>query len=204
MRNKLLHIIGLLLCSGLCIAQVPAERLYEAWEKEDMSVWRHYLDSTQWGSLSLADQAKYLNYEYGYVALVADGQVEDNKKARIDTFATHLVSLRYYLQSAPYMAYRAAECAFRAKCSTMDLIPMGLKAQRLISSAFKYDKKDPFALTVAGVLDFYTPPLFGGSRTRAMHYFKEASKYYEQAGDTVNNWNYKMAKTADTFFVTKK
>jgi hypothetical protein len=102
------------------------------------------------------------------------------------------------------MAYKAAECAFRAKASKLDLIPMGLKAQRYVRSAFSYDKKDPFALTVAGVLDFYTPPLFGGSRTRAMHYFKEATKYYEQAGDTTKNWNYQMAKTADTFFAPKK
>lgn len=203
MRNKLL-LIWLMLCSGLCYAQVPTERLYKAWVEQDMDVWRNYLDSTKWETLSLADQALYINYEYGYVALVADGQVSDEKEARIDTFATHLLSLRYYLQSAPYMAYRAAECAFRAKCSTMDLIPMGLKAQRMIRSAFQYDKKDPFALTVAGVLDFYTPPLFGGSRTRAMHYFKEAAKNYEQAGDTVNNWNYTMAKTADTFFAPKK
>ena len=203
MRCKLL-LIGLMLCSGLCFAQIPTERLYTAWQEQKMDVWRNYLDSTKWETLSKADQAVYINYEYGYVALVADGQVQDEKNARIDTFATHLQSLRYYLPSAPYMAYRAAECAFRAKSSTMDLIPMGLKAQRLISSAFKYDKKDPFALTVAGVLDFYTPPLFGGSRTRAMHYFKEATKYYEQAGDTVNNWNYKMAQTAETFFAPKK
>ena len=203
MKNKLLLIL-LILCSGLCSAQIPTERLYKAWEKQDMSIWRNYLDSTKWETLSHADQAIYINYEYGYVALVADGQIKDEIEARIDTFATHLLSLRYYLQSAPYMAYRAAECAFRAKSSTMDLIPMGLKAQRLIRSAFQYDKKDPFALTVAGVLDFYTPPLFGGSRTRAMHYFKEATKYYEQAGDTVNNWNYQMAKTADTFFAPKK
>lgn len=193
-----------MLCSGLCCAQIPTERLYQAWLQEDMTIWRNFLDSTKWETLSKADQAKYINYEYGYVALVADGQLEDEITARIDTFATHLQSLRYYLQSAPYMAYRAAECAFRAKSSTIDLIPMGLKAQRLISSAFKYDKKDPFALTVAGVLDFYTPPLFGGSRTRAMHYFKDATKNYELAGDTVNNWNYKMAQTAETFFAPKK
>lgn len=193
-----------MLCSGLCSAQIPTQRLYEAWLQEDMTVWRNYLDSAKWGTLSLADQAVYINYEYGYVALVADGQVKDETQARIDTFATHLQSLRYYLPSAPFMAYRAAECAFRAQNSTMDLIPMGLKAQRLIASAFKYDKKDPFALTVAGVLDFYTPPLFGGSRTRAMHYFKEATRYYEQSGDTINNWNYMMSKTADTFFAPKK
>lgn len=193
-----------MLSSGLCFAQIPTERLYDAWEKQDMSVWRHFLDSTKWDSLSLADQALYINYEYGYVALVSDGQIEDEKETRIDTFAAHLFSLRYYLPSAPYMAYRAAECAFRAKISTMDLIPMGLKAQRNIHTAFRYDAKDPFALTVAGVLDFYTPPLFGGSRTRAMRYFKDATRYYEQAGDTVDNWNYKMAKTADTFFAPKK
>jgi len=202
-QNKLLLIL-LMLCSRLCFAQVPTERLYEAWLKQDMSIWRAYLDSTKWSSLSLADQAIYINYEYGYVALVADDQIADDKEARIDTFATHLQSLRYYLPSAPFMAYKAAECAFRAKASKLDLIPMGLKAQRYVRSAFSYDKKDPFALTVAGVLDFYTPPLFGGSRTRAMHYFKEATKYYEQAGDTTKNWNYQMAKTADTFFAPKK
>ena len=203
MRSKLLF-IGLMLCSSLCFAQIPTERLYTAWEKEDMDVWRNFLDSTKWETLSKADQAIYINYEYGYVALVADGQVQDEKNARIDTFATHLQSLRYYLPSAPFMAYKAAECAFRAKVSKLDLIPMGLKAQRYVRSAFSYDKKDPLALTVAGVLDFYTPPLFGGSRTRAMHYFKEATKYYELSGDTVNNWNYKMAQTADTFFAPKK
>ena len=154
MRSKLLF-IGLMLCSSLCFAQIPTERLYTAWEKEDMDVWRNFLDSTKWETLSKADQAVYINYEYGYVALVADGQVQDEKNARIDTFATHLQSLRYYLPSAPFMAYKAAECAFRAKVSKLDLIPMGLKAQRYVRSAFSYDKKDPLALTVAGVLDFY-------------------------------------------------
>lgn len=187
MRNILISLF--LLCPILCMAQYSDKDLYAAYLSKDMSLWQRYLTQTEWSTLSPAEQARYLNYEYGYVATAIDTHAPDAKQL-VARFGEHINAMTSVLPEATILTYRSAHAAYRAKLSVWELVSQGMLAFRYEHRALAADPTNALALTLAGNVYFYAPKILGGSKTKAHRYYQKAVHAYRQQGDTLNNWNY--------------
>ena len=181
-------------CIGLCLsmglhAQFSDKDLFIAYLHSDMPAWDRYLHSERWDTLSLKEQLRYINYEYGDVATAIDAKQPDAKE-HLEAFKAHIDALERILPEATYKTYLSSYCAYRAKLSTLEFVKQGLKAKNLAMEAAQSDPTNPLALTLVGCIDFYAPAIVGGNKERALQTFKQTKRLLELSGDTINNWNY--------------
>lgn len=188
MRRNILAIL-LILCPVLCFAQYSDKAMYQAYLQQDMTFWNQYLHDTDWSTLTQKEKARYLNYEYGYVATAIDTK-QDDAKQHVAWFLEHINAMESVLPASTILMYRSSYAAYRAKLSSWEYAKQGLRAFNLAKDAVKADENDPYALTLLGCVDFYAPSLFGGSKSRALQLFRKAERIFVERGDTINNWNY--------------
>lgn len=180
----------LLLVPSLCMAQYSDELLYRAYLEEDMVTWNRYLTHTKWEHIqSIRERARYLNYEYGYLATAVEERKEDVKD-RVAAFGDHIELMNEYIDDGTILTYRSSYYAYCAKLNAKEFISMGIKAMNTAKQAVAVDSLNPLALTLMGCIDFYAPGIFGGSKSRALEAFNKAKAIYMQNGDTLYKWNY--------------
>ncbi len=174
---------------SMAFAQYTREQMYRAWLHTDMSYWDRYLHATDWSVLSQEDKARYLSYEYGYVATAIDDKLPDAEQ-HIHAFKAHIDELSAVLPSSTITMYLSSYAAYRAKFWAKEFISQGLQAKRLAKEAAEMGPTDPLALTLSGCVDFYAPRIVGGDKERALQSFREAKALFEATGDTILNWSY--------------
>lgn len=188
MKKVLVYL--LLLVPGLSFGQFTDEVLYQAYLTQDMVTWDQYLTMNAWETLpSLYERARYLNYEYGYMATAVDEKKEDAKE-RVEAYGRHIDQMAECMNQATILTYRSAYYAYRAKLNAKEFISMGFKAMNTAKEAVAADSTNVLALALMGCVDFYAPGMLGGSKTRALEAFDKAEAIYHQTGDTVAKWNY--------------
>lgn len=174
---------------AFALAQYADSDLFAAYLKNDMSVWDKYLHAKSFDKLSRDEQARYISYEYGYVATAIDEKAPDAKQHLLD-FEKHINALSDYLPEATIVNYRSSLAAYGALMNKMQFISKGLESFNLIKQAYELDSLNPKVLALKGNVDFYAPKAFGGNKQRALGYFRTSQRIYEEQKDTVDNWNY--------------
>lgn len=174
-------------------AQYSDAVLFKAYLATDMKVWDRYLHAFDFSKLSTEEKERYLNYEYGYVATAIDEKAPDAAQ-HLKNFEQHIQSMKGVLPEATILDYESSLAAYKALMNKAKFISCGLESFNKIKEAYQVDSLNPLVLTLKGNVDFYAPKAFGGNKKRALTYFYKAQKLFEQAGDTVNNWNYVSAR----------
>ena len=188
MPNKF-GLIIISLCLSLSLrAQYSDKVLYDAYLSEDLSLWKEYLLSEDFSRLSANEQARYLNYEYGYVA--ATVHRDPDAGARLDSLLNHINAMEGVLPPATILAYRAAWCAYKGRHHRIEMMTKGMQSKSYAKQAVAQDPENALAHNVMGFVDFYTPKFVGGSKERALAEFKKAQQLLQLEGDTLYNWNY--------------
>ena len=69
---------------------------------------------------------------------------------------------------------------------------LGSQNVALTSQALGIDPNNPRVLLQAGISKLNTPEFFGGSKTKALEYFKKSVKAFETSGESITNieWGY--------------
>lgn len=186
----------ILLLSAFCLSaqtKYTDAVLFGAYMRTDMKVWDKYLHSVKFESLSNKEKARYINYEYGYVATAIDEKAPDAEQ-HLKDFESHIEALKPVLPQATILDYESSCAAYKALMNKAKFISYGLESFNKIKEAFDVDSLNPYVLTLKGNVDFYAPKAFGGNKKRALSYFYKAQRIFEQKGDTVNNWNYVSAR----------
>lgn len=161
--------------------------LYEAYLKEDMSVWDAYIHSVDWAKADKQERARLINYEYGYVATALEKKATD-AQWHLEQFEAHVEAMTGVMPESTLNTYRSAAASYRALCG--NLVSNGVKAIQFIKKAHENNAKDPLMLNLHGCIEMYSPAVLGGSKKTALSYFNQSKALIEQRGDTINNWNY--------------
>ena len=153
--------------------------LMDAYQREDMSVWKGYVDSFQ--SSVVSHQA--LMYEYGYCGYIvaeakkegADEALMQEAKRRVAQFKKHVEEAKASLPTGHYEMYLSAVYVYELRVKE-SIHP--LKAMSLAKEATKLAPEDPVVLSYYGTCLFYAPKPFG-SKEEALQWFERAKPYFE-------------------------
>lgn len=146
------------------------KNLYEAYLKEDMSVWKHFVDSASACNGLTPD---LLSYEYGYCAFLVDRDKEA-AKPYVKRFKQRVEDLRQVLPLGHYEMWMSAVLVFELRLHE-SIRPV--KAMSLAKEATKLAPEDPLVLTYYGTSLFYAPKPFG-SKQEALEWFSKAEPYF--------------------------
>ena len=143
--------------------------LLAAYQRQDMSVWREYVESIQ--SSAVSDRA--LLYEYGFCGYMVD---RDKKHALpyVQQLRAHVEGKKNSLPIGHYEMYMSAVYVYELRLKE-SIHPV--KAMSLAKEAVKKAPNDPLTLSYYGTCLFYAPKPFG-SKQEALEWFQKAEQRF--------------------------
>jgi len=174
-------IAALCICISLS-AQVTDRDLFDAYLKEDMSVWKAYVDTTV-----------NLPYEYGYCGYIVSADKEA-AKPYVRRFKEHIEARKANLPKGHYEMWMSAVLVFELRLKE-SIHP--IKAMSLAKDATKLAPSDPVVLSYYGTCLFYAPKPFG-SKSEALEWFEAAQARF--GGD---EWKYSWLREANEMYINQ-
>ena len=160
-------------------AQVTDRDLLDAYHREDMSIWKTYVDSVMANRLQLT--GNYLLYEYGYCGyIVAEAKKEGKEsllpeaKRYVKQYKQHVEALKNQLPKGHYEMYQSAVYVYELRLHE-SIHPFN--AMSLAKEATKLAPNDPLVLSYYGTCLFYSPKPFG-SKSDALKWFEKAQPLF--------------------------
>ena len=166
-------IAALCICISLSAQNFEADRdLFDAYQKEDMSVWKKHIDNA---SLQhSASNTKLLLYEYGLCGYMADRD-KTNAMTYIKQFRRDIEAQKESLPAGYYEMYLSAVYIYEYKLRE-SFHP--IKAMSLAKEATQLAPDDPLVLSYYGTCMFYAPKPFG-SKQEALEWFNKAKAHFD-------------------------
>ena len=169
--------------------------LFAAYQKEDMSVWKEYIDVRR----NDVRCTKDLLYEYGYCGyIVAEAKKEGKEslmpaaKSYVAQFRKHVEEAKNQLPTGHYEMYMSAVLVYELRLHE-SMRP--IKAMSLAKEATKLAPNDPLVLSYYGTSLFYAPKPFG-SKAEALVWFEKADKFFKGP-----QWEYCWAREANEMYI---
>lgn len=174
-------IVGLCITLSLSAQSFVADRdLFDAYLREDMSVWKAHIDT-------VSD----LPYEYGLCGYLVDRD-KANASPYVARFRQHVEAQKKTLPNGHYEMYLSAVYVYELRLKE-SIHP--IKAINLAKEAIRLAPNDPLTLSYYGTCLFYAPKPFG-SKAEALQYFEKADTYFKD-----KKWNYCWMKAANTMYI---
>ena len=179
-----------ILFSILLVASMWSDSIMlDAYQREDMSVWKEYVNSSNLSTFNF--QLSTLLYEYGLC-----GYMVDRDKAHalpyVQHFKSHISELKAQLPAGHYEMYMSAVYVFELRLHE-SIHPV--KAMSLAKQATQLAPTDPVVLSYYGTCLFYAPKPFG-SKSEALEWFLKADQYFQDA-----KWQFSWIKQANTMYI---
>jgi len=166
------------LCISLSLSAQSDRDLLSAYQNEDMTVWKEFLDNHQ----SPITNNHYLTYEYGYCGyIVAEAKKEGQEdllpeaKRYVQRFKSQISNLKSQMPAGHYEMYMSAVLVFELRLHE-SIHP--IKAMSLAKEATKLAPSDPIVLSYYGTCLFYAPAPFG-SKADALTWFEKAQPLFQ-------------------------
>ena len=189
-------IAALCICISLS-AQVTDRDLFDAYLKEDMYVWKEYIDNLSTFHTALADRQNFqpstLLYEYGYCGYIVSADKEA-AKPYVRRFKEHIEAQKTSLPKGHYEMWMSAVLVFELRLKE-SIHP--IKAMSLAKEATKLAPSDPVVLSYYGTCLFYAPKPFG-SKAEALEWFEAAQARF--GGD---EWKYSWLREANEMYINQ-
>ena len=169
--------------------------LLEAYQKENMSVWKEQIDVRRNDVRSTKD----LLYEYGYCGyIVAEAKKEGKEalmpeaKRYVQLFRKDVEALKGQLPAGHYEMYMSAVMVYELR---LHIAIHPIKAMNLAKAATRLAPKDPLVLSYYGTSLFYAPKPFG-SKSEALEWFEKAANYFNAP-----KWEYCWVREANEMYI---
>ncbi len=189
-RKKYLSII-LLLTPLILSGNTYNERIYRAYTKGNMILWKTTMDEMQ--AAKNPDNRfslELLNYQYGYLGwLLSKGEKEEAKQ-----LLKHAQKIIQRLDESGYnpsmvYAYKAAFVGFEIGIHPYKAPFIGPNSYKYVEQALAYNSKNYFAYLQKANILFYTPSIFGGSKEEAITNLLKAFALYQDSQLETKDWN---------------
>jgi tetratricopeptide (TPR) repeat protein len=185
----LISLLFVMLSISLSAQNFSADRkLWNAYMLEDMSVWKHFVDSASACDGLTPD---LMSYEYGYCGFLVDRDKEA-ANSYVERFRKRVEDYRQVLPPGHYEMWMSAVYVFELRLHE-SMHPV--KAMSLAKEAIKLAPEDPLVLSYYGTSLFYAPKPFG-SKQEALEWFEKAEKYFQAP-----EWEYCWVKEATEMYI---
>jgi len=191
-RTKYLFLILFSLFTLVLFAQ-NNKSIYKAYISGDMDKWKMAMDSLDIiKPKTNREKIDLINYQYGYIAWC----IANDKDHEAKEYLTKAEEIIKALETQNYKlsmlyAYKAAFIGFEIGLSPYKALFIGSQSLIYANQATDIDSLNAMAYAQLGNIAFYTPKMFGGSKSEAMQHYKKAIKIMEEGDEQLHqNWNY--------------
>ena len=181
--------MGILTTILLAVTLWTDSVLFDAYQREEMSVWKEYVSSA----------SPNLLYEYGFCGyIVAEAKKEGKEallpeaKACVQRFRQHVEAQRKNLPRGHYEMYMSAVYVYELRLKE-SIHP--IKAMNLAKEATQLAPNDPLVLSYYGTCLFYAPKPFG-SKQEALQWFEKAKPRFAN-----DKWRYCWVREANEMYI---
>jgi tetratricopeptide (TPR) repeat protein len=194
MERKKHFLILLVILLGVIFAHASyRERIYNAYIKGNMTEWKAILNEVSTQSNKSNEQVlEHIDYQYGYIAwCMGNKKLAEAKQhlAEGDKNIEFLWKQGYNLSMLN--SYKSAFYGYKIGLNKLQAPVLGSKSLNCANESLKLNKNNPYPYIQLGNSEFYMPPLFGGSKSKALEYFQKAEQLMEQdRTNLIHNWNY--------------
>ncbi|MFP4664340.1 MAG: hypothetical protein ACLFM1_07915 [Bacteroidales bacterium] len=167
--------------------------IYQAYVNGDMQSWKSRMDFLEKQSdKSNAEMLDLVNYQHGYIAWCIDQGRKEEAKKYIKKSEDHLAHLEKKKYRMPQVyAYKAAYIGFEIAIARHKAPFIGPESREHAKQSVRLDPKNVLGYVQLGNIEYYTPPIAGGSKTIAMQHYLNALRIMEQDENMISgNWNY--------------
>ncbi|MFO7867771.1 MAG: hypothetical protein R6U95_00555 [Bacteroidales bacterium] len=188
-RSKYLVIL-FMVCAVIAHASYK-ERIYNAYISGNMTEWKRIIDSMEVRNINNADFiADLLNYQYGYIGYCIGIEDYDEAEVYLDKAYenVHILQKKSYKPAYVY-AYSSAFYGFEIGINTYKAPVLGPRSIEMSKKAMSSDDFFYLGFEQYAHSLFYMPEIFGGSKTKAIEYYKKAEHRIEYQS-LYKNWNY--------------
>lgn len=157
-----------------------------------MGKWKSTMDSiSNINSKSNKQQLELINYQYGYIPWCIDNDREKEAEEYLNKAQKILKQLEQqdYKPSILY-AYKAAFIGFEIGLAPYKAPFIGPESLSFANQSKNLNSNNAFSYVQLGHIEFYTPKIFGGSKTNAMQHYLKAVSIMENNEQLSQNWNY--------------
>ncbi len=191
-RTKYIFVVVFIFFSLVVVGQ-NNKTIYHAYVNGDMESWKCAIDSLEARESKTNKEAlELINYQYGYIAWCISKEKSREAKRYIKNSEKHIEILeRQNYNISLLYAYKAAFIGFEIGLATYKAPFIGPQSIVYANKSVEADSQNPLAYAQLGNISFYTPKIFGGSKTEAMQHYAKALKIMQaDSENTKYNWNY--------------
>jgi len=189
MTRKLFSLILITLCCTIVTAG-EKETIYQAYLTNNMATWKTTIDAMHVEpDKSDERELELLNYEYGYVGWCIGNKRKSEAKRYLERSLERIDRLKEANHHLPLLqAYESACLGFQIGLAKLKAPRLGPKSLDAAKQSVTNDEKNALGYIQLGNIDYFMPPLFGGSKERAIEHYLRAERLMAPNGK--GDWNY--------------
>ena len=186
----------ILLVMTLSLQLLSAENklaIYNAYIGNKMNNWKTIIDKMEEQQNKPEEfLLELINYQYGYIAWC----IGNNEKKQANTYLqlaeNNLERLEKSSLYPSYIdAYKSAFYGYAIGLNKLKAPFLGPKSISASKKSMEENPDNPYGFIQYANAQFYMPPIFGGSKSEALEYYKQAQNIMEKDKIQVrNDWNY--------------
>ena len=193
-RKKRFTFMTLLLAFSLSTLSAQYKQdIYNAYITNNMEVWKATVDEME-AKEKKSDELllELINYQYGYIGWSLGNNEKKQAKEYLKLAEDNLKSLEKTSLYPSYVdAYKSAFYGYTIGLSKLKAPFVGPKSINAAKKSMEENPNNPYGYIQYANAQFYMPPVFGGSKTEALEYYKQAQTIMEKDSvDMKNDWNY--------------
>ncbi|MFA6805819.1 MAG: tetratricopeptide repeat protein, partial [Bacteroidales bacterium] len=190
-KVKLLLIGVLSLLSLTSFGANEKEIIYNAYITDNMSIWKKTIDAMDAETnKTIAREFELLNYEYGYIAWCVGKKKTDEANLYLNKGTQRITKLETYKKSLGLIyAYQSAFYGYQIGMNKIKAPFLGPKSIEVAKKSVTMNINNYFGYMQLGNIEYYMPPVFGGSKEKALDYYLRAKEIMDKR-DNKNDWNY--------------
>ena len=172
------------------VAAQEKETIYRAYLTNDMATWKTTIEAIHAETDKSNDrELELLNYEYGYIGWCIGSNRKSEAKRYLDRSLQRIDRLKAANYRLPELqAYESAFLGFRIGLAKHKAPRLGPKSIDAAKQSVAHDEKNALGYIQLGNIDYFMPPLFGGSQERAIEHYLHAERLMAPHGK--GDWNY--------------
>ncbi len=193
-RKKRFTFMTLLLAFSLFTLSAQYKQdIYNAYITNNMEVWKTTIDEMEAKEKKSEELLlELINYQYGYIGWCIGNNEKKQAKEYLKLAEDNLKSLEKTSLYPSYVdAYKSAFYGYTIGLSKLKAPFVGPKSINAAKKSMEENPNNPYGFIQYANAQFYMPPVFGGSKTEALEYYKQAKTIMEKDPvDMKNDWNY--------------
>jgi tetratricopeptide (TPR) repeat protein len=193
-RKKRFTFMTLLLAFSLSTLSAQyKQEIYNAYITNNMEVWKATVDEME-AKEKKSDELllELINYQYGYIGWSLGNNEKKQAKEYLKLAEDNLKRLEKTSLYPSYVdAYKSAFYGYTIGLNKLKAPFVGPKSINAAKKSMEENPNNPYGYIQYANAQFYMPPVFGGSKTEALEYYKQAQTIMEKDSvDMKNDWNY--------------